>query len=329
MLKESVDSSKVSCYHMVSLLSAARCVTAAHDVSMSASASSPLHSPVHVIGASGRSGQALVRALQEGGIPAVPVVRDAHRWAATGIDLPPRLADLRDAFALARALQDATRVVSTAHARHAAEVLAAAPSGARLVFLGSTRKFTRWPDAHGNGVLAGERALLASGRAGVILHPTMIYGAQGENNVQRLAALLRRLPVAPLPGGGRALVQPVHQSDLTAAILAALARHWDGPHALVIAGPRALPYRDFLAAVADAAGLSRRRVLPVPAWMLIGAALLARPIPGLPPIGPGEVRRLLEDKAFDIAPMRTQLGIVPIDLRDGLARTFGTRDSRF
>ncbi len=36
-----------------------------------------------------------------------------------------------------------------------------------------------------------------------MLHPTMIYGAQGEDNVQRLARLLRRLPVVPLPGGGR------------------------------------------------------------------------------------------------------------------------------
>ena len=74
-----------------------------------------------------------------------------------------------------------------------------APPQARFVLLGSTRKFTRWPDDHGNGVLAGEAAFLGSGRPGVMLHPTMIYGAQGEDNVQRLAALLRRLPVLPLP----------------------------------------------------------------------------------------------------------------------------------
>ena len=79
-------------------------------------------------------------------------------------------------------------MVSCAHARHTPAILAAAPELAALVLLGSTRKFTRWPDAHGNGVLAGEAALLASGRSGVMLHPTMIYGAQGEDNVQRLAS---------------------------------------------------------------------------------------------------------------------------------------------
>ncbi len=282
-------------------------------------------SPVHVIGASGRSGLALVRALHARAVPVVPVVRDRARWAAAGIDLPPRLADLRDPRALLAALRDAERVVSTAHARHVPEVLDAAPPPARRVFLGSTRKFTRWPDAHGNGVLAGERALLASGRDGVILHPTMIYGADGENNVRRLAALLRRLPFAPLPGGGRALVQPIHQSDLTASILSALDRDWHGPHALVVAGPEAMPYRDFLAAVATAAGLPPRRVLPVPAFLLMAAVLLARPIPRLPRIGPDEVRRLLEDKAFDVAPMREMLGVAAIHLDDGLALTFGSR----
>ena len=278
--------------------------------------------PVHVIGASGRSGRALVRALLEHGRSVVPVVRDPARWVATGIGLPCRVADLRDPPALAAVLGDAVRVASTAHARHAAAVLAAAPCRARLVFLGSTRKFTRWPDAHGNGVLDGEAALLRSGRPGVMLHPTMIYGAAGEDNVQRLAALLRRLPVVPLPDGGRALVQPIHQSDVTRSLLAALSRDWDGPRSLVIAGPEALAYRDFVMAITAAAGLRRRPVLPVPTWTLMLAALLARPIPRLPAVGAAEIRRLGEDKAFDIAPMRGELAITPISVRDGLAITF-------
>ena len=278
-----------------------------------------------MIGASGRSGQALVRALLARGQPVVPVVRDAARWAATGLGTDCRIADLRDPLALAAALAGAGRVASTAHARHAPAVLAAAPPGARFVFLGSTRKFTRWPDAHGDGVLAGERALLRSGWPGVMLHPTMIYGAEGEDNVRRLAALLRRLPVVPLPGGGRALVQPIHQSDVTAALLAALSRDWAGSSALVIAGPEAVRYRDFVAAIVAAAGLRPRPVLPVPAAVLMLAAVPARLVPRLPAIGPREVRRLLEDKAFDIAPMQAELGLVPIGLRQGLAMTFKDR----
>jgi nucleoside-diphosphate-sugar epimerase len=277
---------------------------------------------VAVIGAAGRSGATLCRALLAAGRQIRPVVRDLGRWRALGLAGEARLADLRDPRAMARALEGAAAVVNCAHARHTPAVLAAAPPAARLVLLGSTRRFSRWPDEHGDGVRQGEAAFLASGRRGVMLHPTMIYGAAGEDNVQRLAALLRRLPFAPLPGGGRALVQPIHQDDLTRCILAALEVDWQGPEALVVAGPEPLPYRDFVAAVARAAGLPPPRILPLPAALLRAASPLTRIIPGLPRIRPDELRRLLEDKAFDVAPMRERLGVVGMPLDQGLARTF-------
>jgi uncharacterized protein YbjT (DUF2867 family) len=207
-----------------------------------------LTSPVHVVGASGRSGQALLRALLGRGVPVVPVVRSLERWRASGLPGAARLADLTDSLALRQALAGAERVVSCAYARYTAEILAAAPADARFVLLGSTRRYTRWPDPIGLGVLQGETALLASGRPGVMLHPTMIYGAEGENNVQPLAALLRRLPVVPLPGGGRGLVQPIYQDDVTRSIVAALDVAWTQSRTLVIAGPAPLPYAQRLAA---------------------------------------------------------------------------------
>ncbi|GAN86848.1 NADH-ubiquinone oxidoreductase [Komagataeibacter intermedius] len=278
--------------------------------------------PVHVIGATGRSGLALCHALKARGRAIIPVVRSLPRWQATGMACPARVADLlADPAALRAALADATSIVLTTHARHLPAVLAAAPDTARIVALGSTRIFTRWPDAHARGVLHGAQALARSGRNGVLLHPTMIYGATGEDNVQRLAALMHRLPILPLPGGGASRIQPIWQGDVTRAILAALDRQWNGPHSLIIAGSDQISYRDFTRHVARAAGMWPRPVVPVPGWLLIAAARLHPP--GLPRIMPAEVRRLLEDKIFDIAPMRTQLGLAPTPLSVGLERTFG------
>jgi uncharacterized protein YbjT (DUF2867 family) len=282
---------------------------------------------VHVVGASGRSGAALVRALPAAGMAVQPVARDLGRWNAVAppaheLLSPPRMADLRDTRGMGAALCDATCIVSTAHARTTPLLLAAAPAAARLVLLGSTRRFTKWPDAHGEGVRAGEAALLGSGRPGIMLHPTMIYGAIGENNVQRLAALLRRLPLVPLPGGGRALVQPIHQDDVTRAIIAAIAVAPTAPLALVIAGPAALPYADFVRAVAAAAGLGPPRIVPVPLAALMALAPLTAALPFVPRVGVAEIRRLTEDKAFDIAPMSATLGVRPIPLEAGLALTF-------
>lgn len=276
--------------------------------------------PIHIIGASGRSGAALCRSLLADGVPYVPVVRSAARWAATGLPGAPLIADLMD-DSLRPALATAARVVSCAHARHIPAILAAAPRATRFVFLGSTRKFTRWPDTHGDGVLTGEAAFLASGRSGVLLHPTMIYGAAGEDNVQRLAALLRRLPAVPLPGGGRALVQPIHQSDVTRCLRAALEVAWDGPHSMVIAGPEAVPYAAFVRAVAEAARLRRPWTISVPAALLLALTPLTM-LPGLPRIRADEVRRLIEDKAFPIDAMRRILSIDPLPLAAGLALTF-------
>ena len=276
--------------------------------------------PITVIGASGRSGTALCRSLLADAVPYVPVVRNAGRWAATRLPGTPRVADLAD-VSLSAALATATRVVSCTHARHIPAILAAAPLARRFVFLGSTRKFTRWPDAHGDGVLAGEAAFLASGRPGVLLHPTMIYGAEGEDNVQRLVVLLRRLPIIPLPGGGRALVQPIHQSDVTRCLRAALEVDWAGPHSMVIAGPEAVSYAAFVRAIAQAAGLRAPRTVAVPAAVLNALTPLTA-LPRLPRIRGDEVRRLMEDKAFPIDAMRRTLHIDPISLSAGLAMTF-------
>jgi nucleoside-diphosphate-sugar epimerase len=272
-----------------------------------------------VIGASGRSGATLCRAL---GRPFRAVVRDAAKWQAHGIAAPHAVADLHDEAALRAALAGAAVVISCAHARHIPAILAAAPAEARFVFMGSTRRHSRWPDAHGDGVRAGEAAFLASGRPGVMLHPTMIYGAEGEDNVQRLAALMRRLPVLPLPGGGAALVQPIHQDDVTRSLIAAAARGNPTPEVTIIAGPTPLAYRDFCAEVARAAGIRPRAVLPIPAGLLMALSPLTAALPFLPRIRPDEVRRLTEDKAFDITAMRETLGVAPIPLAEGLARTF-------
>ena len=283
---------------------------------------------LHVIGASGRSGAALCRSLAADGVAFVPVVRSAKKWHATGIEGDPVTADLTKARSLKKALAAATIVVSCAHARHIPAILDAAPICHRFIFLGSTRKYTQWPDNHAWGVLDGEDAFRKSDRFGVVLHPTMIYGSEGEDNVQRLAKLLKRLPVVPLPGGGRALVRPIHQDDVTRCIRAAITAEWHGREAVVIAGADKVTYADFIRAVAAAAGLKPPLIIPVPGWTLRWAAPLTRLVPGIPTIRTAEVRRLMEDKSFGIEMMHRLLGITPTGLAEGLAQTFGAAKPR-
>ena len=80
----------------------------------------------------------------------------------------------------------------------------------------------------------------------------------------------------------------------------------------------------FRSAVALASGARQPHILTVPAGPLIGLAALTRFLPGVPTIEGAEIRRLLEDKAFDIGPMRDVLGFTPLSLREGLALTFAS-----
>ena len=155
-----------------------------------------------------------------------------------------------------------------------------------------------------------------------MLHPTMIYGAQGEDNVQRLARLLRRLPVVPLPAGGRALVRPIYQEDVTRCLRAGITARWRGPESVIVAGADTVTYAEFVRAVAIAAGLRQPRIVPLSARLLRLVAPLTRALPGVPTIHAAEIQRLLEDKTFGIAGMEQRLGVIPVGLTEGLARTF-------
>lgn len=281
---------------------------------------------IAVIGANGRSGRATCHALLGLGYQVVAVTRNPQTLEPdiTRLSYAVRQADLTQQDTLATALHGASLVINTAHARFLPAILAA--TEAPVIALGSTRKFTRWPDAHGEGVIMGEAALQQAGRPSLILHPTMIYGAQGENNVQRLTALLKKLPCVPLPNGGSFLVQPINQNDVTRSLVAAVQLMMAGaikkPESIVIAGPKAVTYNTFIRMIISFAGLKQRPVFAVPVWLLLAVSRVMRLIPGLPRIEAAEIRRLTENKNFNIETMKEKLNINPIPLAQGLKELF-------
>ena len=215
---------------------------------------------VTVLGATGSVGQGVMCRLAWRSVPATAVGRDRAKLAA----LPAteaRVADLAAPDQIARALVGAEHVVVCTPPHYTPAILAALPSTVRqVVVIGSTRIYSRYPDSKAAQVRAGVAVFEAAAIPGVMLHPTMIYGGATENNVRRLATYIRRVGVIPLPHGGRALIQPIHVDDVARAVLAALDRQIDRPRQVVVAGTTALPYAEFVRAVARAIG---RRVVVV------------------------------------------------------------------
>ncbi len=276
-----------------------------------------------MIGATGRTGRRVVAALCGRGHAVTALGLTAAKLAAVDARAQRHAVDLTAGGAdLAARLADADVVASCAHAKFTGAILAAAPPAARLVLMGSVRRYLAIPDRDGAEIAAGEAQLLASGRPGVMLHASMIFGARDDGNVSRVLGALRRWPAAlpvvlPLPDGGRRLVQPVLIDDVVAAVVAAIERPAsDGPP-IVLAGAAPLPYRDMIGHCAAALG-RRVIVLPVPVALLSAIAALAAGVGARLPLNAAELRRAGEDKSFDVGPMTARLGVRPLDFPTAL-----------
>jgi len=279
---------------------------------------------VAVIGATSKTGRYLVARLLADGRDVVAVGRDLERLAALDGIARTVVADLSQPETVRTALAGAHQVVSLAHARFTASLLGALPDDCRRVVLtGSTRRFTQLPDPAADEVRAGEAAFTASGRPGVMLHPGLIYGSPDERNVNRILRYAARWPKGgpvpfPLPAGGRATIQPVFVDDLVDAFVGALTRDEAPGPPIVVGGPAPIAYRDFVAACARAMG-RRAVILPLPVGIVAALGACARPLGLRSAPNRAELRRMTEDKAFDMTPLRERLGVVPRSFEAGLA----------
>lgn len=151
-----------------------------------------------------------------------------------------------------------------------------------------------------------------------IIRPTMIYGTPADRNMVRLLRALRRLPVLPLPGGGKGLQQPVHVDDLASAIVAALERPATIGRAYDLAGPEPISLR----AVIQEAGKAVDRhpsLVPLPLGPMVAAMRAYEAVAPSPRLKSEQIARLAEDKAVDISPARADLGFDPRPFGAGIS----------
>lgn len=271
-----------------------------------------------VLGATGKTGRYLVERLCADGCAVAAVGRSEARLDTLDAAARRVTADFEHPVTIAAALVGATCVVSCAHARYTGTLLDCLPSTCeRLVLTGSTRRFSTLTDPAADAVRAGEAAFLSSDVPGVMLHPTMVYGAPDDRNVNRVLRLVRRTPVVPLPGGGHQLVQPVFVDDMVSALVAAATRPAATGPSIVVAGPAPITYANMVRACARAVGRSVV-VVPVPASLLTMGVRFASALGAQPPVDAAEIERATEDKAFDIGAMLNRLGVAPRPFEEGL-----------
>ncbi len=277
-----------------------------------------------VTGASGFLGKRFVAAALAVGHEVVGLARsDASAAALAAAGAESVRGDLDDAAAtraaFAAAGADALVNIASLGFGHAGTIVEAAAAGAlrRAVFVSTTAVVTTLPAPSKAVRLTAEERVRTSGLDWTIVRPTMIYGAPDDRNIARLLQVLRRVPVLPVPGGGRRLQQPVHVEDLAAALLGAVGNDAAIGATYDVAGPEAITFRALLETAAQAAG-RRARLVPVPLGPTIGAVRLYERAAARPRIKAEQLERLAEDKAFDNGPAARDLGHAPRSFADGV-----------
>jgi NADH dehydrogenase len=210
-------------------------------------------------GATGLVGGALLPRLLADGQAVRCLVRDPRRLGAQRVRVQIALGDLADPPSFRNAMRGVDTIVHLASSTRdqpggSIEELngiaswrmvdAAQRAGAeRFLFLSVLGAST-----HNRARLFRAKALAeqAVGEADLhttVLAPSLVY-APGDR-WQELLARLSLLPIVPIPGAGRAELQPIWVEDLVECLLAALRRAPSEPHArFELAGPETLTSAD-------------------------------------------------------------------------------------
>jgi nucleoside-diphosphate-sugar epimerase len=120
---------------------------------------------------------------------------------------------------------------------------------------------------------AAERSLRTRHPDAAIIRPTLIYGDPRLPTLTRLMLAAQRWPFLPMPGPGRALLQPIFHEDLGRA--AAWLADATGPGTYAIGGPDSVTMRSLYRAVIKACG-GKARAVSIPLIALrLGSPLLS------------------------------------------------------
>ena len=275
-----------------------------------------------VAGGTGFTGERVVATLARLGIKTTVAARQSSD--TTGVRLlgaSVATAELGDSAALAAAFRDhgVLLYVASMGFGHIPGVINAAKAAGirRAVFVSTTAVLTSLPVRSKPIRAAAETCVRESGLDWTIIRPTMIYGSSRDRNMSRLLRHLRRWRIAPVPGRGNALQQPVHVDDVASAIVQAALRDVAIQRDYVASGAHPLTLRKLIAASGEAVGITPV-FLPLPS-RLSASALRVIERTGLRlPIRAEQLDRLNEDKSFCHSAATADLGFMPSDFADGI-----------
>ena len=282
-----------------------------------------------VTGAAGLVGTHTCRELIRRGWKVRALVRDPARSASRLVEqnVELRVGDIRDEAALADALRGAAAVVHLAAIAiergkdsyestntDATKILlrqAASAGATRFVYMSQNGASSSSPYEFLRSKGIAEDAVRASGLRWTALKPSVIFGPE-DAFINVLARMIRLSPlVFPIPGGGRALFQPISVRDVAAAVGISLDRDDTIGSAYALGGPAVLSLREMTERILVAMR-TQRMLLPVPVAVLRPLVALMQRIVPRPPVTTGLLDLLSIDNTVPENEIARTFGITPV-----------------
>ena len=154
-----------------------------------------------------------------------------------------------------------------------------------------------------------------------IIRPTLAYSESGGEEFLLFMNYLKRFPVVPFIGRGKALKNPVHVDDLMRGFLAIPGNPKTYGKIYQFSGGEEITIRNLAKLILKQLGLSRPFLtIPVPVCKAV-AAVMARTMKN-PPLAWNVIAGITQDANLDNSLARQDLGYSPIGIREGLERCF-------
>lgn len=146
-----------------------------------------------------------------------------------------------------------------------------------------------------------------------VLRPSLIYGLGGKS--AELFMRMAALPLIPVIGNGQQELQPVHISDVVAAVIRSLTSP-EKKQTLDIVGAETVTFAEWLQTMRQAKGLPQGRLIHIPFRVAMAIAQVGQYFN--PMLQPENLRMLASGYWADYQPLAKFLGRPPLPIKSNL-----------
>jgi len=168
-----------------------------------------------------------------------------------------------------------------------------------------------------------ERIVRESGIGYTIVRPTLVYDdRRGAQEFDDFLAYLRRFPVVPFIGSGRARKRPVHASDVVAGLTAIEGNGKAIGKVYNLSGREVITMRAFARLCLRLLGQERKPVVALPVWFCHAASWLMGVAMTRPPLRWPVIAGVTQDADLDPSEACRDLGYAPSRVSERLPSCF-------